>query len=78
MATHSSILAWKILWTKDPGRIQSTGSQRVGLVQVRLSTCTCLGTTTTRGVIFCFSYSLQRRAKETVGGGFGGILWFPE
>ena len=30
MATHSSILAWKIPWTEDPGRLQSTGSQRVG------------------------------------------------
>ena len=29
MATHSSILAWKILWTEKPGRLQSTGSQRV-------------------------------------------------
>ena len=29
MATHSSILAWIILWTEEPGRIQSTGSQRV-------------------------------------------------
>ena len=30
MATHSSILAWKILWTEEPGRLQSMGSQRVG------------------------------------------------
>ena len=30
MATHSSILAWKILWPKEPGRLQSIGSQRVG------------------------------------------------
>ena len=30
MAAHSSILAWKIPWTKDPGRLQSMGSQRVG------------------------------------------------
>ena len=29
MATHSSILAWRIPWTKDPGRLQSKGSQRV-------------------------------------------------
>ena len=29
MATHSSILAWKIPWTEDPGRLQSMGSQRV-------------------------------------------------
>ena len=30
MATHSSILAWKISWTEDPGRLQSMGLQRVG------------------------------------------------
>ena len=29
MTTHSSILAWKIPWTEDPGRLQSMGSQRV-------------------------------------------------
>ena len=29
MATHTSILAWKIPWTEDPGRLQSMGSQRV-------------------------------------------------
>ena len=29
MATHSSILAWRIPWTEEPGRQQSTGSQRV-------------------------------------------------
>ena len=27
MATHSSILAWRILWTEEPGRLQSKGSQ---------------------------------------------------
>ena len=30
MATHFSILAWRILWTEEPGRLQSMGSQRVG------------------------------------------------
>ena len=30
MATHSSILAWKIPWTEEPGRVQSVGLQRVG------------------------------------------------
>ena len=30
MANHSSILAWKIPWTEDPGRLQSMGLQRVG------------------------------------------------
>ena len=29
MATHSSILAWKIPWTQEPGRLQSMESQRV-------------------------------------------------
>ena len=30
MATHSSVLAWRILWTEEPARRQSRGSQRVG------------------------------------------------
>ena len=30
MATHSSILAKRIPWTEDPGRLESMGSQRVG------------------------------------------------
>ena len=29
MATHSSILAWEIAWTEEPGGLQSTGSQSV-------------------------------------------------
>ena len=29
MATHSSILAWKIPWMEEPGRLQSIGSQRI-------------------------------------------------
>ena len=30
MATHSSILAWEIPWTEEPGGLQSVGSQRIG------------------------------------------------
>ena len=30
MATHSSILAWRISWTEEPGGLQSMGLQRVG------------------------------------------------
>ena len=30
MATHSSVLAWSIPWTEEPGGLQPTGSQRVG------------------------------------------------
>ena len=29
MATHSSVLAWRIPWTEEPDRLQSMGSQRV-------------------------------------------------
>ena len=30
VATHSSIFAWEIPWTEEPGGLRSTGSQRVG------------------------------------------------
>ena len=30
MAIHPSILAWRILWTEEPGGLQSMGSQRIG------------------------------------------------
>ena len=30
LATHPSILAWRIPWTEEPGRLQSMGSQKVG------------------------------------------------
>ena len=36
MATHSSILAWRIPWTEEPGRLQSMGSQRSGQKTERL------------------------------------------
>ena len=35
MATHSSILAWRILWTEEPSRLQSMGSDKIE----GLSTC---------------------------------------
>ena len=35
MATHSSVLAWRIPWTEEPGGLQATGSQS----RSRLSTC---------------------------------------
>ena len=37
MATHFSILAWRIPWTKEPGRLQSMGSQRATTEQLALS-----------------------------------------
>ena len=33
MANHSTILAWRIPWTEEPGRLQSMGLQRVGLTE---------------------------------------------
>ena len=33
MATHSSILIWRIPWTEEPGRLQPIGSQRVDMTE---------------------------------------------
>ena len=33
MATHSSILAWKIPWTEEPGRLQSLGSKELDMTK---------------------------------------------
>ena len=38
MSTHSSILAWRIPWTEEPGGLQSTGSLRVGQTEQLHST----------------------------------------
>ena len=32
MATHSSVLAWEIPWTEEPGRLQSMGSQELDMI----------------------------------------------
>ena len=40
MATHSSILAWRIPWTEEPGKLQSMGSQELDMAE-QLSTTTC-------------------------------------
>ena len=41
-ATYSSILAWKIPWTEEPGGLQSMGSQRAGHEQLSTLTQSCL------------------------------------
>ena len=43
MATHSSILAWRIQWTEEPGRMQSMGSQRVGHEWATYTVIVCRG-----------------------------------
>ena len=43
MAIHSSILAWKILWTEEPGRLQSSGLQESDMIEhvpVHVRACT--------------------------------------
>ena len=37
MATHASVLAWRIPWTEEPGRLQSMGLQRVRQTEVDLA-----------------------------------------
>ena len=41
MATHSSILAWKIPWTEEPGGLQSMGSQRVRHDRIGVNIANC-------------------------------------
>ena len=43
MAPHSSALAWKILWTEEPGGLQSMGSLRVGHDWVASLSLSCIG-----------------------------------
>ena len=57
MATHSSLLAWRIPWTEDPGRLQSMGLQRVGhdrviFTYILTSTSKIKTTTTTTTTTF--------------------------
>ena len=53
MATHSSIHAWKIPWTEEPGGLQPMGSQRVILVEYFSSTCILASS----GIIIIILYS---------------------
>jgi len=47
LATHSSVLAWKILWTEEPGGLQSMGSQKLDKTEqltlslLHIHTCIC-------------------------------------
>ena len=55
MATHSNILAWRILWTEDLGELQSMESQRVSVPRLKIS---CLPVTNKR------KNEKQQRGKE--------------
>ena len=41
MATHSSILAWRIPWKEEPGRLQSKGHSELDMTKANQHTCTC-------------------------------------
>ena len=53
MVTHSSILAWRIPWTEEPGGLQSMGSQRVRHDEVT-NTHTHIHTIQYKSNIYCF------------------------
>ena len=51
VATHSTILAWRISWTEEPGGLQSMGSQRIGHNWAINVKCTKILCTTLRGIL---------------------------
>ena len=64
MATHSSILAWKIPWIEEPGRLQFTGLQRVGHKRV---------------TSLCFFLYFANKGPSSQGHGFSsGHVWLRE
>ena len=56
MATHSTILAWKIPWTEEPDRLQSMGLQRLGHDRV-----------TEHGTHIVVKKSIQQKVKQNHG-----------
>ena len=68
MATHSSILAWRILWTEEPGRLQSMGSQIIGhkiLKEMEIP-----------DHLTCLLRNMYAGQEATVRTGHGTIDWF--
>ena len=64
MAAHSSILAWKIPWTAEPGRLPSMGSQRVGhgwttSLSLSHSVSLCWASTVCQAVTFISSFRMH-------------------
>ena len=62
MATHSSILAWRIPWTEEPGRLQFMWSQRVGHNRVTKNN-TLNAFATCRISYICFALSINGLLK---------------
>ena len=74
MATHSSILAQKIPWTEEPGRLQSTGSQRVS--QPRLSGWVHMNITNEYRLYPYFSVSRDLSSKKVPTGKMMSVQGF--
>ena len=77
MATLSSILAWRISWTEEPGELQSTGSQRVGHDKV---TNTFTFTVAQNSVLWYFKlvrlqFHTEFSIPHIVPAGFYYLLW---
>ena len=61
-ATHSSLLAWRIPWTEEPGGLQSTGSQRAGHDRAHIYTD---GRQTSQAGYFCLQEA-EESPEESV------------
>ena len=68
MATHFTILAWKIPWTEEPGGLLSMGLQRVG--QDRAAEHKGLATGSKTAVFLACPHTVEERARELSGGLF--------
>ena len=82
MATHSSIFAWKISWTEEPGGLQSMGSQRVGhdwATNTYLLTLLSIFHTSQSLLVLRWSQSpgryMIRQVNFKVSGYFVKVLW---
>ena len=65
-ATHSSILAWRIPWTEEPGGPQSRGSQRVKHDQATNPLCLIPNRNNLKFIVIINMQSLRRGASESV------------
>ena len=61
MAIHSSFLAWRIPWTEEPGRLQSTGSQRHRTEWLTLTFALCIMAWTDSLILKILVYIMQSR-----------------
>ena len=65
MATHSSILAWEIPWTEDPGRLHSMGSQESVKTETNPLPYSCLGNPMDRGSWQAIVHGVAKESDKT-------------